>query len=228
MVGERDSICYLCGTSPATEREHVFPRLLFPPGLTNLPPRLPACHECNNGLSQDEEIFQQFLMSWRTLDTEQGKRVYDAKAGPNLRSGRAIRQKVLRLTEFVPLVDESGQTVGTWPIVKVPPGPIERVLGKMARGLHYYENHEVLPTNADIFVQYAGQDDSKFGDVILPDFLATTKRIIVGVEDVLTIYRTVANDSAAASMNWFVFYRWHLFFVGVLPIETIVPTSRMV
>ena len=123
--------CYICGKRPARSLDHVFPQLLFPKGseFTDLPPRLPACLECNNRLSQDEELFQQFLMSWRGPDTEQGRMLYRTKAGPRLRSprGSGLRRRLLEHAQFAPLVDEVGRVLGTWPVMAVPKDVLDRV-----------------------------------------------------------------------------------------------------
>lgn len=87
MDHQKERTCYLCGQRLATTLDHIFPRLLFPKGgnYSKLPPRLPACQECNSTLSKDEELFQQLVLSWRALDTPEARRVWDTKVRPNLR-----------------------------------------------------------------------------------------------------------------------------------------------
>lgn len=56
----RSSGCIYCG-KPARTREHIPPKsLLIEPFPENLP-TIPACFECNNGFSADEEYFICFL-----------------------------------------------------------------------------------------------------------------------------------------------------------------------
>ena len=56
----RPSGCIYCG-KPAETREHVPSKsLLIEPFPENLP-TIPACFECNNGFSADEEYFVCFL-----------------------------------------------------------------------------------------------------------------------------------------------------------------------
>ena len=216
---ENSTVCYICGGRHAEELDHVFPRLLFPRGaqFADLPPRLPACHLCNNILSKDEELFQQLILSWRTLDTSQGRRLYDTKFGPNLRGKRpALRKRVLRHTQLVPVVDSLGRSTGTWPVFTPPKEAIENVLKKMVKGLHFMETGTVLPLNVEISVFYGGQDPSQFYKLVLPDVLSMATRHVVGVEDILVYFRARATDDPLASLTWFVFYRWHIFCVAVL------------
>ncbi len=222
--------CYICGERSPESLDHVFPRLLFPRGsaFSNLPPRLPACLQCNNRLSRDEELFQQLLMSWRAPDTEQGRRLYQTKAGPNLRGERGrrgVRERVLEHTRLVPVIDKMGRVRGKWPVMAVPKGGAERILEKMARGLHYYENATVLPNDADIDVQNAGQNPDEWDKVLDPEILAATSWTVVGSEDILAYRRAVAVDEPSVSITWFVFYRWHIFCVTVLSAE--VPEGRL-
>lgn len=213
--------CYLCGERLAQTRDHVFPRSLFPKnsGFTNLPPQLPACLQCNNGLSQDEELFQQLVVSWRGADTEQGRRLYRTKAGPRLRSpsGLGLRKKLVEHARFAPLVDEVGRVVGAWPVVEMPRGFVDRVLQKIVKGLYYYETGSVLPPDVQIDVGYAGQNPNEFHKVDLPEIRAAAARTVVGSEDTLVYWRAVAADDPAASITWFCFSRWHIFCVTVLP-----------
>lgn len=213
-------VCYVCGKRTAEELDHVFPRALFAAGanFTNLPRRLPACHECNNSLSKDEELFQQLILSWRALDTSEGRSLYETKAGPNLRNReRGLRRRVVEHTKWVPLLDEMGKHVGAWPVMEVPREVVDRVLQKMVKGLYTFETGEVLPSEVEIDVRYAGQNPEEFHRVTLPDIIARSRRSVVGSEDVLVVYRGVAEDNVLATITWFVFYKWHIFCVTTLP-----------
>lgn len=220
MSQQRDRPCYLCGRVPGTTKDHIFPRLLFPKGgsYPKLPPRLPACQQCNNALSQDEELFQQLALSWRALDTPEARKVWDTKVRPNLRGKRpCLRPRVLKYTELVPFVNQAGQQIGRWPVLKVPPEIVERVLAKMVKGLYYLETHTPLPINTEISVSFAQQNPSGIKKIDLPEIRSRAKRCVVGSEDILVYWRATAADQPLASITWFVFYRWNAFCVITLP-----------
>ena len=214
------NICYICGARPGDTLDHIFPRMLFPKSdaYTDLPRRLPACKECNNALSKDEELFQQLVLSWRALDTPQARRVWNTKIRPNLRGKRpALRHRVLKHTEFAPLVNQLGKQFGTWPVLKISRDVADRVLKKMAKGLYYLEAGNPLPPDVEMQVFHGGQNSAGIQKIILPEILETTKKVAVGSEDILVYYRAVASDQPMASMTWFIFYRWNNFCVATLP-----------
>lgn len=217
-----EEICYYCGKGSPQKltRDHIFPRLLFPKGsdFSNLPRCLPMCYSCNNGMSKDEEIFQQLVLSWRALDTPQALQVYVTKVRPNIRGLRpGLRNQILQLTQLRPLVNELGQQIGQWPVLEVPRESMEHVLWKMVKGLHCLETNTILPSDTEITVIYGGQNSNEIHRLILPDVLSKAKRKVVGSEDVLVYWRAKAGDNPIASITWFVFYRWHIFCVAVLP-----------
>ncbi len=172
-------------------------------------------------LSKDEELFQQLILSWRALDTPQGRRLYETKLGPNLRGKRpGSRKRLLSYTQLVPVIDSLGRTMGTWPVFFPPRDAIDNVLKKMVKGLHFQDAGTVLPARADISVFYGGQDPAKFQKLVLPDIFSKSTRQVVGSEDILVYFRAKAGDDAVTSMTWFVFYRWHVFCVIVSPSVT--------
>jgi hypothetical protein len=213
-------LCYLCGIKPGNTRDHVFPQLLFAHGsnFTNLPRRLPACENCNNALSKDEAVFQQLILSWRTIDTEEGRKLYETKAKPHIRDeSRRLRETIRNLSKFYPVLDESGTVLGAWPVMEVDRGIVDRVLGKMVKGLYTHETGNVLPPEVEISVHYGGQNPDEFHRVILPDLLAKSERFVVGSEDVLVGHRAVVPDNPLFTITWLVFYRWHIFCVITKP-----------
>ncbi len=61
MSKEAAKKCYLC-PAPATTRDHVPPKCIFPDPLPANLITVPCCYSCNNGFSKDDE-FLRFLAS---------------------------------------------------------------------------------------------------------------------------------------------------------------------
>lgn len=210
-------VCYLCGQRLGDTRDHVFPRLLFPKGKapTNLI-TLPACAQCNNKLSKDEEVFQQLILSGRALDTDVAREVWETKVRPNLKDkNRGLRQRVLRQTEIRKSVTFWGQQLHNWPVLNVDSASITRVLSKTVRGLYYLECRERLPDDVKIEVWFS-QD--QYERLIVPQLMPYARKTEVA-KDILTYWRVIAADNPAASMTWFVFYHWNVFCVATVPPE---------
>ena len=210
-------VCYLCGQRQATTRDHVFPRLLFATGNapTNLL-TLPACLKCNNDLSKDEEIFQQLILSGRALDTPDARKVWETKVRPNLKNEkRRSRHLVLSHIEIRKAVTFHGQQLHDWPVLKVHPETIRRVLGKFARGLYYAECRERLPEDVKIEAWFALD---QYEHLVAPEIMPYGQKTVLA-NNILTYWRAVATDRPAATLTWFVFYRWNVFCVATVPPE---------
>jgi len=57
-------MCAYCGNRAATDKEHVFPRNLYPKSKANSRVKrltIPSCNICNNGWADDEAHFRNFL-----------------------------------------------------------------------------------------------------------------------------------------------------------------------
>lgn len=126
-----------------------------------------------------------------------------------------MRQRVLGHTEIRKAVTFHGQQLHDWPVLKVDPEIIRRVLGKFARGLYYVECGERLPEDVKIEVWFA-QD--RYERLVVPELMPYARKTEVA-KDILTYWRVVATDKPAASMTWFVFYRWNVFCVATVPPE---------
>src|SRR5690606_18999686 len=64
-----DKVCVYCGTAPATTRDHVPPRCLFPKPTPSLV-TVPACAPCNEGCSKDDVYFRDILVASANLKNE--------------------------------------------------------------------------------------------------------------------------------------------------------------
>lgn len=123
----RSRLCIYCGRT-GTTRDHVPPRLLlhkpFPDNLLSVP----ACLECNNSFSEDEEYFRTVLAHIATV----------ASLAQHLDEGgdvdRAFARTPAKEQEILKILapDETGR-------IRINPDlhRIERVIRKIARGLYF-------------------------------------------------------------------------------------------
>ena len=61
------SLCVYCRESPATTRDHVPPRCLFPDPKPSDLISVPCCAQCNGGFSMDDEYFRSRLLLRKEL-----------------------------------------------------------------------------------------------------------------------------------------------------------------
>jgi hypothetical protein len=155
-------ICSYCGARPATDKEHVFPRNLYPDSkATSRVQRLtiPACSECNGSWSDDEVHFRNTL----ALPGDPNASRKELLDGPIRRSlfGQPDGVRRIRdLGERLRAVEVDGKQG-----YKIYPGEdarVVRVMKKIVRGLsHHHQIESAVPESrvwADV-QRYPIQED---------------------------------------------------------------------
>ena len=206
-----ENICCLCGLRKADiTKEHLFPKGLFNmPRPTNLPPRIPTCYECNNGLSKDEEEFRLFLTAGMAFESKAGKRMWSEKIRPSLK-GR-LKQRKRHMVKKYRIVDKSGDVVGRLPIMEIERDSANRVLRKIAKGLYYLDTQRVLPNEVEIDVGYYPENT----DILSPTFyeaIRGARRVKLGQGEV-TYWRNTIKDNPEESLTWIRFYEDKIFLI---------------
>lgn len=204
--------CYLCGR-PADTKDHLFPQGLFPKPLpNNLPPRLPACRQCNEGLSKDEEVFRVFVAGGEAYEKEAGFRIWSERIRPDLQGDRPGLKPFLRsITKMLPVRSESGAFLGLAGILEIERQPIQRVLIKMAKGLYFLDTHKVLPGDVQILADYS-DNPKRWVAPPLDEAIKGAKRADLG-DGVVTYWRNTVKGDPTASLTWLVFYQCKTFLI---------------
>ncbi len=141
--------CVYCGVHTATTEDHVIPRGLFdaaPPGGYI---KVPACLECNNGHSRDEEYFVATVTAEGDFYASAAARRVIERIGQKHQSGKrtmkGLAKRLVSSIESVTVNSESGIFLGTQPVVRLEVARVNRVLRKMVRGLFFHEFGRRLP-----------------------------------------------------------------------------------
>ena len=200
--------CYLCGSRLASTRDHLFPSGLFNKPLpTNLPPRLPACTECNNALSSDEEQFRVFVASGMAYETEPGFRIWNERIRPDLKGDRPRLKPLVRShIRKARVLSESGALLGHTPVLEMDREIINRVLYKIAKGLYYWDTGTVMPEDVQILVDSANGRPERFLSPPLDEAIKGAKRVDLG-NGVVTYWRNTMKDDPTNSITWLMFYK---------------------
>lgn len=208
-----NKICYLCGVRPANTKDDLFPECLFPrPRPSNLPPRLPACEQCNNGLSKDEELFRVFLASAMAYERQAGFRIWTERIRLDLQGKRRGLKPLLKsLVKVVPAISESGDFLGRVGILEIERQPIQRVLCKIARGLYFLDTNQVLPDDVEILADYFDKLE-RLVSPPLDEAIKGAKKIAYG-NGVVTYWRNTVKDDPTASLTWLLFYEDKAFLI---------------
>jgi len=208
-----DSVCYLCGKKLADTRDHIFPQNLFPRPLPCNLPTAPSCEECNNSLSDDEELFRTFVASGVALETPLGYRIWTERVRPSLQQNRRGFKTLLRkLVREVKSFSPQGICLGDAMALEINQERVNPVLKKIARGLYYLDAGQPLSDQVCLLFQYAKEDWQKFVTPPLDEAFHRAKRTDLG-EGVVTYWRNIMKNDPANSITWLVFYGVHPFII---------------
>lgn len=205
-----ENVCCLCGLKKADiTKEHVFPKGIFnTPRPTNLPQRIPACFECNNGLSKDEDDFRVFLTAGTAYESNAGKQMWTEKIRPALK--RRLKQRIRHMVKQSRIMDKSGNVVGHLPILEVERESVNRVLKKIAKGLYYLDTQRVLAGEVEIHVGYYEENPDIFPP--LDEAIKGAKRVDLGQGEV-TYWRNTIKDNFEESLTRIQFYEDKIFLI---------------
>ena len=208
-----DKKCYLCGVRPADTKDHLFPSGLFNKPLPSNLLTLPACKECNNALSSDEEQFRVFLASGMAYETKAGFRIWTERIRPDLKVNRPRLKPLIRSqTKAARVLSESGTLLGYTLILEVDREVVNRVLRKIAKGLYFLDTGNVLPKDVQILMDYAADQPQRFISPPLDEAIRGAERVDLG-DGIVTYWRNTIKDDPTASITWLKFYEDKLFMI---------------
>lgn len=143
---EEFELCIYCGREGETE-DHVPSRIFLDKPYPDTPPKVPACFECNNGFSLDEEylacLLECVVVGSAAPESMERKRIRETLKRGKLQSRLESSMEV-----------ENNQTIG----FKIEHERVERIIHKLAIGHVYYEYADAELTSKPV---------SKFGPLIL-------------------------------------------------------------
>lgn len=134
-------LCAYCGERAATDKEHVFPKSLYPPSKARSRVQrltIPSCNVCNNGWADDEAHFRNILaLAGEPNDTR--RELWETPVQRSLQQVDGPRriQDIVDAWRLVEIDGKSRHMVYPGDDVRV-----TRVVKKIIRGLSHY--HGVL------------------------------------------------------------------------------------
>jgi hypothetical protein len=130
--------CIYCGSAPGASRDHAIPKSLLGDGRYRPNLRtVPACGPCNRFFSRDEEYLRRVIVTF-FAHTPEGDALYDGAVGRSFDRSSAIEGAVWGI-----LGADAGQ-----PCAELDTASLNRVAGKIVRGLSYLRSGYALPPDA--------------------------------------------------------------------------------
>ena len=134
--------CCYCG-KPATTRDHVPTRKLFPEPRPSDLITVPACAVCNNASSKDEEYFIHVILSHVQADSHAARTLRKQLFSKSL-SARRVRMAQRMLSAMLPITRVDPR-LGELRAFEIQPEPFNRSVEKIARGLYAHAYATPLP-----------------------------------------------------------------------------------
>jgi len=134
--------CCYCG-QPATTRDHVPTRKLFPQPRPSDLITVPACATCNNASSKDEEYFIHVVLSHVEADSHAAqtlrRQLFSKPA-----TARRVRMAQRMLSAMLPITKVDPR-LGELRAFEIQPEPFERSVDKIGRGLYAHVYGTPMP-----------------------------------------------------------------------------------
>lgn len=197
-------VCYRCG-SPATTREHVVPRCLYPDPPAHKLLTVPACRDCNNALTKDEEYFRTVLASaW--IESDAARKVAEQKVHPSFNRPErdGLRKLLLANSRDIYLPSNHGFVLTA--ILKADGARMDRVAEKIVRGLYYHETKKKKVMPPDAKMQFSWQPKEWLPDLALSGPWGD-------VDPKVFLYHYVITPDHSRSIWWMVFYKSFMYVV---------------
>lgn len=206
-------LCAICGTMPATTREHVPAEQFFSPPRPGDLSTVPSCEACNKGSQRDDEYLRAHLLSLRNGG--------DSRAAEVVRD-RLRRQlhrplfpgllKLLRgLSEFRLGMGKSGEpTVALY--IRPDADRVKRVLTKYVRGIYYHVTGSIMPPDVIISMErtysFGTQSPEQRRDLLAAEAYAAAAGLIsIGTGDEFQYAFRAPRRGAVLAVLVLVFYR---------------------
>lgn len=151
MQPPKSDVCVICGIRSAETVDHVPPKGFFK-GVVNAQLRtVPACRECNNGSSSDDEDVRFFISAQIGKQNPASKQLWEAGAHKTILRKTRLRKAFVATAREVTVVEGDG-THATKIAFRVPVSTYQRVFERTTRGLYFYHTGRILPADVPVSV----------------------------------------------------------------------------
>lgn len=149
-----DMRCSICGVRAATTRDHVPPKNIFPRPRPNDLVTVPACQECNMGVSGVDEKFRAYLSLHVGLDTPDATRLWTQHAVRTFRHNNSLRREILGKSQRVDMVTKAGIIIGEGYRLQWDSAVHDTTVDRTIRGLYFHHFGDILGEKVRVQVRW--------------------------------------------------------------------------
>lgn len=162
MKAVKSEKCVICGEREAVTRDHVPPKNLFPVPRPNDLVTVPACRECNNGASVEDEDFRTYLSLQIGRQNHLTEKLWFDGAQKSLTRRKSLQQQILASLRPIQVQTKTGVESKT--AFEVPERIYRRVFERVVRGLYYHHFGKILGKGVPILISpLVGVNDRSMG-----------------------------------------------------------------
>jgi hypothetical protein len=179
-------LCAICGERDGTTRDHVPPKAIFPKPRPNNLVTVPACLECNNGASDNDDLFKVFLSLQAAGNNEIARRLFQEKTVRTLKRNQSLLTLILEEAKELQIINNQGN-IETRTGVLWDSAAHDAVMERTIRGLYFHHSGSPIPIDTNLAVQWLHGVPEEilpslhlFNEVVLGDDQVTYKYIIYG------------------------------------------------
>lgn len=199
-----DNPCAICGGREATTRDHVPPKSIFPKPRPDPLITVPACAQCNNGASDDDDKFKVYLSLHTAGNNEIARKLFLEKTKRTLDRNQALLNKIRdESMEIVIESNNSGKEKRT--AIKWDSRVHDAVIERTIRGLYFHHTGNVLQKRTKLSVQWLKEVPS---DPKLAALLERCETVSIGEDQVIYKY-AIYGENPKYSFWVFDFYGAH-------------------
>lgn len=203
-------LCTYCD-SPATTRDHIPPKAIFPkPRPSNLI-TVPACVRCNGNWSALDEIFKLFVSLQAGMEGISEKTLHDSvkrTVAHNKKLNRFLREKAKKVEIRTP----GGIILGDACGLPFPSKELKLMCERVIKGLFYHHKKYKIPNDSELSVYLP----SDINEGVL-ELVKDSQLKIIGNDREFIYCYGAANDHAFASTWVLLFYKRFLAVGFVIP-----------
>jgi hypothetical protein len=179
-------LCAICGERDGTTRDHVPPKAIFPKPRPNNLVTVPACLECNNGASDNDDLFKVFLSLQAAGNNEIARRLFQEKTVRTLKRNQSLLALILEEAKELQIINNQGN-IETRTGILWNSAAHDAVMERTIRGLYFHHSGSPIPIDTNLAVQWLHGVPEEilpslhlFNEVVLGDDQVTYKYIIYG------------------------------------------------
>jgi hypothetical protein len=180
--GRTVGVCTYCGETKWVSADHVPPKNLFPKPYPTDMWTVPACDDCNQGFSKDDDYFRVMLTTAARAKGQpaRDKIIPTVVRGLHREEARPYLQSLYHNSSILPRFSPSGLYLGQQPAISFDGARIGRTASRIVKGLFFRVKGYRLPDDHTVKVTHFSQFPQAFS--VRPEIELALRQFIAAID----------------------------------------------